>query len=469
MTPTNEAERVYSLLAGELQRRFTYAAQDGHTQTVAFTSATVTQDGVYLLVELDTRRIPKRFTVTDLDNPELLHHLGAVTGHPVSKLNTSGLTYAVRLAPRPRRPRLPARWVLDTSTRPPGGLWAPLGMSHDGPRWARLPELGHVLISGTTGSGKSTWLQAALCALLATERPGALQVALIDGKRTELGPWQHAPHVIGFASNGAEATDLAERLLQLADDRAAILEAGLFRSLEAYNRKARDPLPYVLLCVDELFDVATDAGDPFTLALARIASKGRALGILLWATAQHPRWDVVDKRVAANMATRLVFRVVDPKAALLSGCPGAERIPIDRPGRFMASIGGQRLTLQAPYVEDRTLRGVIHSLGAPTARPMLTEAEQRLAALILGQPGGAFVVDAVYELAGPQSAGGFSRRWLKDVATAWGRRGYLAEDRSDPLHPRRVATDALRNAVSPIGTPSEHAGTIGTSEHKASI
>ena len=304
-----------------------------------------------------------------------------------------------------------------------------------------------MLIAGTTGSGKSTLVQAALCALLTTETPAGLRVVLIDGKRTELGPWQGAPQVMGFASDGDEATALVERILQEARDRAALLEAGMFRSIEAYNRKAAEPLPYILLIVDELFDMAAEAGEPFALALARIASKGGALGILLWATAQFPRWDVVDKRMAANMTTRLTFRVVDRKAADLSGCPGAECIPTDRPGRYMALIGGQHTVLQGPYIDDRTLRGTIRGLGAPKARPTLPEAEQRLAELILGQLSGVFVVNAVYELAGPQADGGFSRRWLKDIAQDWERRGYLVEDRSDPLHPRRVATDALRNAV----------------------
>lgn len=452
MTATTEAERVYGLLAGELQRRFTYKAQDGHEQTVSFTSANVTSDGAYLLLELDTRRIPKRYTVGDLDSPEILHHLGSVVGHPVQKLNTTGLTYAVRLTPKERRAQLPTRWELDASTRPAGSLlWIPLGMGHNGTHWAQLPTLGHVLVSGCTGSGKSTWLQAALCALLATESPTALQVGLIDAKTVELAPWRNAPHVIGFASNGAAATELAERVLQMCEDRAALLEAGLHRSIDAYNKRASEPLPYILVIVDELFDCVAEGGDRLSQALARITSKGRALGVYLWASCQYPRWDTLDRRMSVNMASRLTFRVVDSKAALLSGCPGAERIPIDRPGRYMAAIGGQRVTLQAPYIADRTLRGVIHSLGAPTSRPALPEDEQRLASLILEQLEGVFVVNTVYELTGPQSAGGFSRRWLKDTATAWERRGYLSTDNTDPMHPRRIATDALRNAAGTRG------------------
>jgi len=462
--PRAEAERVKALLVHELQRRFTYTAQDEHVQTVAFCGASLVED-TFLLLEIDCARIPRRWTVRDMDNLEMLTHLSAVCGHQVKKLNSVGLTYAVRLTPKERRAPLPARWELDAATRPPGALLIPLGAGNDGLRWAPLPELGHVLISGTTGSGKSTWLQSALCCLLATETPGALQVALIDGKRTELGPWQHAPHVLGFASDGQGATAIGERLLELAEDRAALLEAGLFRSLEAYNRKAAEPLPYVLLVIDELFDVVADAGEPFALALARLTSKGRALGVFVWATAQFPRWDVVDKRMAANMQTRLVFRVVDRRAAELSGCPGAERIPIDRPGRYVAAIGGQRTALQAPFVSERTLRGTIRSLGAPRTKPTLPEGEQRLAELVLGQLGGAFVVDKVYDVAGPQGAGGFSRRWLKETAQTWERRGYLVEDRTDPMHPRRMATEALRNA---LGT-TEHGGTVGTSDPQEAI
>jgi len=466
--PRAEAERVKGLLVRELQRRFTYTAQDEHVQTVAFRGAFLVED-TFLLLEVDCARIPRRWTVRDMDNPEMLTHLSAVCGHQVKKLNRVGLTYAVRLTPKERRAPLPARWELDPRTRPDGSLVVPLGMGNDGPQWATVQQVGHTLITGTTGSGKSTWLQAALCSLLALNSPRALQVALIDGKRTELGPWRGAPHGLGFASNGEEATEIAERLLQMAEDRAATLEAGLFRSLDAYNRKAAEPLPYVVLVVDELFDVAADAGAPFALALARLASKGRALGVFVWATAQFPRWDVVDKRMAANMATRLTFRVVDRRAAELSGCPGAERIPIERPGRYIAVVDGQRIALQAPYVAERTLRGLIRGLCAPGTKPTLPDAEQRLAELILGQLSGVFVVNTVYDVAGPQSAGGFSRRWLKDIAQAWERRGYLVEDRTDPMHPRRVATDALRQAAGTGAGTGEHVGTMGTGERGEAI
>ena len=109
--PRTEAERVRGLLVRELQTRFTYTAQDDREQTVAFRGASLVED-TYLLLEVDCARIPKRWTVSDLDNDELLHHLGSVVGHPVARLNTRGLTYAVRLTPRPKRKQIPKRWEL---------------------------------------------------------------------------------------------------------------------------------------------------------------------------------------------------------------------------------------------------------------------------------------------------------------------------------------------------------------------
>ncbi len=460
--PIVEASRVKALLVRELQSRFTYTAKDEHVQTVCFRSAALVEN-TYLLLEVDTTRIPRKWTVSDLDSRDMLTHLSAVCGHPVQKLNSVGLTYAIRLIPQERR-RLPQAAPLDMAGRPDGSLWVPLGVGYDGPVWVALQDLGHVLIAGCSGSGKSSWVQAALAALLTREAPQALQVVLIDAKKVELTLWRGAPHVRGFASDVKGASDLLQGLLDTMDERGALLEAALCRSLAEYNRKAKARLPYILVVIDELIDLALEAGgndSDFMRALARIASKGRAYGVLLWASAQHPRWDSLDRRVVANMASRVVFRVVDGNAANMVGAPGAEKLPLDRPGRYVAVLGGKCNTLQGYYLDTRTLAGVARGLApVPTAQgPRLTDDERRVIAKALDL--GAFHVNGIYEALGPKSAGGVSRDWLKATAKTWERRGWLTADHSDPTKARAIAQGLLDIYR---GSMQDGAGDVGVRE-----
>jgi DNA segregation ATPase FtsK/SpoIIIE-like protein len=99
-------------------------------------------------------------------------------------------------------------------------LLVPLGVGRDGAHWRNLPDLGHTLIVGTTGSGKSTWLHSAIAALLTSAGPDRLRLALIDPKRSEFTAWAGVPHLIGDIANTEErATALLAGLAQEVDQR----------------------------------------------------------------------------------------------------------------------------------------------------------------------------------------------------------------------------------------------------------
>jgi len=440
--PLVEAERVKGLLVRELRRRFTYTAKDEHVQTVAFRGASLVEDK-YLLLEVDCERIPANHTVRDLDNPEILAHLGAVVGHPVEKLNHSGLTYAIRLQPKERR-RLPARAAFRQGDQPAGlRMGVPVGVGFDGPVWLALGQFGHALITGATRSGKSSWLHAALAELLSHNGPDVLRIALVDPKRVEFVRWMNTPHLVGsVAHDEAGALALVDGLLVEMERRGDLLAGAQARNLESYNRTAAEPLPYVLLVVDEVLDLALSSGGEkgeLMRMLASLTAKGASLGLIAWYATQHARYDLLPRAISLNLASRLVFRVEDRNAAQLAGCPGAERVPRDRPGRFLFKYDGSIAPMQGYWLPEDTLNRLARSMGKASGRPTLTEDERRVVEVALQL--GAFHINGIYEALGPKSAGGVSRDWLKKTAQAWERRGWLVGNPSNPTEARRIGDE----------------------------
>lgn len=471
ISPRLEAERVRRLLVDELQRRFTYTAKDNHVQTVAFRGAALVED-TFLLLEVDCSRIPRRWTVGDMDSPDMLAHLSAVCGHKVQKLNSVGLTYAVRLTPKERR-RLPATVELRQNDMPAGlRLGVPVGVGYDGPVWLPLGQFGHALVTGATRSGKSSWLHAAMASLLAHNGPEALRLALVDPKRVEFVRWAYAPHLIGeVAHDETGALTLVDGLLVEMEKRGDLLAGAQARNLDSYNREAAEPLPYVLLVVDEVLDLALSSGGEkgdLMRMLASLTAKGASLGLITWYATQHARYDLLPRAISLNLASRLVFRVEDRSAAQLAGCLGAERIPRDKPGRLLFKYDGRTAPLQGYWLPEDTLNRLARSLGKAPSGPRLTEDERRAVEVALRL--GAFHINGIYEALGPKSAGGVSRDWLKKTAQAWERKGWLGGNPSNPTEARKIGPELagmVRGSVTGGGGIARDAlGDVGAQERE---
>ena len=99
------------------------------------------------------QRLPPRVSISKLTHPETIHHLKAVVGKPVHKLNTTGLTYCIELQAQHNQ-RLPTKVGLDLSTRPPGTFMIPIGQTKQGSEWRSLLETSHILVGGESRSGR---------------------------------------------------------------------------------------------------------------------------------------------------------------------------------------------------------------------------------------------------------------------------------------------------------------------------
>jgi DNA segregation ATPase FtsK/SpoIIIE-like protein len=318
----------------------------------------------------------------------------------------------------------------------------PIGIGSQGEVWCALTTLGHTLIAGTTGSGKSTWVHAALAALLLHNGPAQLQLALVDPKRSEFAVWAGVPQLVeGVAHDEATAGALLARLVAELDRRSELLAGALARDLARYNGRAAESLPYLLLVIDEVLDLLLTAGERSALSkdLTRLVVKGRAAGIFVWVASQHARFDLLPRAVNVNLGSRLVFRVADDAAARLAGCPGAQQIPRTRPGRMLARLEGEPVPVQGYHVDEATMQQVAARLREPGPSARLSAAELALVRYAIEQLDGCFIVGKL--------AAAFAGEWthyrIATLARTWEARGWL----SKPAHatdPRRVTAELDR-------------------------
>jgi S-DNA-T family DNA segregation ATPase FtsK/SpoIIIE len=231
---------------------------------------------------------------------------------------------------------------------------------------ADLARMPHVLIAGTTGSGKSVCIAALTTCLVMNNTPEDLRLVMIDPKMVELVRFNGLPHLYGKVE-----TDL-ERILGVLrwtvaemDRRYRLLEASHSRNLDSYNRKARrrrgeEPLPRIVVLIDELADLMMSAPDQTEPALVRLAQMARATGIHLVIATQRPSTDVVTGLIKANFPARISFAVassVDSRVIL--DTTGAETLLGRGDMLFIPPEASAPLRCQGVMVSDPEVERVI--------------------------------------------------------------------------------------------------------------
>jgi S-DNA-T family DNA segregation ATPase FtsK/SpoIIIE len=191
-----------------------------------------------------------------------------------------------------------------------------------------LSEMPHLLVAGTTGSGKSVMLNGLLTSLLLTTDPRQVKMVLIDPKRVELSQFGRVPHLITpVVTDVKKAANALGWAVAEMERRYEVLEDIGVRSVEGYNDRAETQMPYVVVVIDELADLMMQAGAKVEDAIIRLAQKARAVGIHLVVATQRPSVDVITGMIKANVPSRIAFAVssqVDSRVILDS--PGAEAL-----------------------------------------------------------------------------------------------------------------------------------------------
>ena len=230
---------------------------------------------------------------------------------------------------------------------------------------ADLATMPHLLIAGTTGSGKSVCVTALTACLVMNNTPEDLKLAMIDPKRVELMRFNGMPHLMGNVE-----TEI-ERILGVLrwataemDYRYKLLEKARARNIDSYNmkmkRQGKKTLPKIVVLIDELADLMISAPDQTEHTLVRLAQKARAIGIHLIVATQRPSTDVVTGLIKANFPTRISFTVassIDSRVILDTG--GAETLLGKGDMLFLHPEVGLPIRAQGVIVSDRDLNRVI--------------------------------------------------------------------------------------------------------------
>lgn len=222
---------------------------------------------------------------------------------------------------------------------PPKGahpLTLPLGLDMlNGERWITLSDLPHMLVAGTTGGGKSTFLRGAIDTLITRNAPAAMRLVLVDPKRVEFTVYEDVPHLYcPVVKDARTAMAVFETLVRIMDKRYRVMELTGTNTITDHNtellaqpRKDMEPLPYVVVVVDELADLMMVAGKMIERSIVRLGQLSRAAGIHLVLATQRPSVDVVTGMIKTNIPARLAFKVAAmPDSRVILDRTGAQHL-----------------------------------------------------------------------------------------------------------------------------------------------
>ncbi|WP_309380335.1 DNA translocase FtsK [Cerasicoccus frondis] len=221
-----------------------------------------------------------------------------------------------------------------------------------------LAKAPHLLIAGSTGAGKSVCINNLILSLLYRFKPGELELVLVDPKRVEFAMYKDLPHLIHpVVDDAKQACQALKWLVREMESRYERMAARRVRNIMGYNDKAKtegfDPLPYIVLVIDEMADLMMTAKDDVETPIARLAQMSRAVGIHTILATQRPSVNVITGVIKANFPTRVAFRVssqIDSRT-ILDG-KGAETLQGKGDMLFTPPGQSRLMRLQSPFVDD---------------------------------------------------------------------------------------------------------------------
>jgi S-DNA-T family DNA segregation ATPase FtsK/SpoIIIE len=231
-----------------------------------------------------------------------------------------------------------------------------------------LKKLPHLLIAGTTGSGKSVGLNAMILSLLYRNSPDNLKLIMIDPKMLEFSIYNDIPHLLTpVITKPKEAILALSNMVLEMERRYTLMSQTKTKNIENYNEKSKkesfDPLPYIVVIIDELADLMMTSGKDVELSIARLAQMARASGIHLIVATQRPSVDVVTGLIKANLPSRISYKVgqkVDSKIIL--DAMGAESL-LGRGDMLFTPPGSSGLVrLHAPWSKEDEIEKVVDFL-----------------------------------------------------------------------------------------------------------
>ncbi|AFR71249.1 DNA segregation ATPase FtsK/SpoIIIE-like protein [Brachyspira pilosicoli B2904] len=252
-----------------------------------------------------------------------------------------------------------------------------------------MSESPHLLVAGTTGSGKSVCLSTIILSLLYKFRPDELKFIFVDKKRVELSIYNGIPHLMSpVVSDEKKATIVLRYIVDIMEKRYERMERFFVRNVKTYNEKVKqllkegetefngEPLelfPYIVLVIDELHNLMVVASKEVEDLISRLAGMSRAVGIHLIIATQRPSADVVTGVIKANLPTRIAFQVPNKtNSRIIIDMSGAEQLLGKGDALFCASGSQMPERVQGAFVSDNEVKKVVDYLSGEMS-PMFDE------------------------------------------------------------------------------------------------
>lgn len=248
----------------------------------------------------------------------------------------------------------------------------PLGRDVNGHyQIADLAKMPHLLVAGSTGSGKSIFINVIIASLLLNRTPDELRFVMVDPKMVEMSEYNGTPHLLAPVITDMEkvigilrwAVTEMERRYQL------FMRSGV-RNIEAYHKRSKElgphlekppeNIPYVVIIIDELADLMMTAPDDIETALVRLAQKARATGMHLILATQRPSVDVLTGLIKANFPARIAFAVTSQiDSRVILDTPGAERLLGRGDMLYKAADSDKPQRIQGAFVSDKDISAIV--------------------------------------------------------------------------------------------------------------
>jgi len=226
-----------------------------------------------------------------------------------------------------------------------------------------LASMPHLLIAGTTGSGKSVCINTIILSLLYRHTPDKCKFILIDPKMLELSTYEGIPHLLcPVITEAKKAASVLGWVVKEMENRYRLMTKEGVRNIDGYNAKHKLPMPYIVVVVDEMSDLMLVAGKEIENYIQKLSQMARAAGIHIIMATQRPSVDVITGTIKANFPTRISFQVtskIDSRTIL--GEQGAEQL-LGKGDMLYMSSANRIVRIHAPFVSDNEIERINSSL-----------------------------------------------------------------------------------------------------------
>ncbi len=226
-----------------------------------------------------------------------------------------------------------------------------------------LTSMPHLLIAGTTGSGKSVCINTIILSLLYRHTPDKCKFILIDPKMLELSTYEGIPHLLcPVITEAKKAASVLGWVVKEMESRYRLMTKEGVRNIDGYNSKHKLPMPYIVVVVDEMSDLMLVAGKEIENYIQKLSQMARAAGIHIIMATQRPSVDVITGTIKANFPTRISFQVtskIDSRTIL--GEQGAEQL-LGKGDMLYMSSANKIVRIHAPFVSDNEIEKINNSL-----------------------------------------------------------------------------------------------------------